>query len=858
MKCGVKTGVCKIHMKNVLKIFRRDLKRLLRNRAAILVIGGVCLLPSLYAWFNIAANMDPYGNTKGIKVAVANCDAGAETTQMSLDAGATIIDSLKENKQLGWKFVDEDQAIEGVKSGKYYAAIVIPEDFSEDLLSILSGDVQKPQLDYYINEKKNAIAPKITDTGATTIQQQINDTFSSVASEAISEVISTSAGNLTVDVDQTNSELLNSISEVRENLSGYQEMLMNFRQTVDNSDALISDTQKTLKNVKKSVASVSDTLDQSTDLLGESRKAASDFAGAFSDSLSGGELFLNDACITASIRLGNLEAKIENVNTSVGGGLDSVTDLNQKNQKILDELAKLQESIGSDSQISTTISGQIAKLQEQNQALGQVLDSLSQSNTALGDMVTTAQNARENLEQIAGDSRNDLRSYRDSFTDSELPQISQSLDGLATVSGTMTATLNNINPVADQLSTMLDQLQTSLDDSADTLTRTGSALEKVDSQLAKVETDIRALQSSETYQQLLSLEGIDAEAISDFMASPVSINSEVLYDVKNYGTGMTPFYTNLALWVGGLILVSILKQEVDRDEEVSDFSSTSAYFGRWLLFVSLGLIQGFIVCLGDLILLKVQCLHPALFVATGVFCSFIYVNIIFAMALTFKHIGKALGVFLVILQIPGSSGTYPIEMMPGFFQKLNPFLPFTYSIRAMRECIAGFYENTYAKNMAVMLVFLALALFIGLVLRPLLMNLNHLFDRRLEETEMMVGETPGSEKQLPQMQLMLKTLMRDEATKRRFLEKSAAFELRYPKLVRFGFAGIIFIPLVFLILSFSLQAKFVFLILWIISLIALVVYLICVEYVHDRIVRQLEMSGMEPEELMKKIKEGDI
>ena len=196
-------------------------------------------------------------------------------------------------------------------------------------------------------------------------------------------------------------------------------------------------------------------------------------------------------------------------------------------------------------------------------------------------------------------------------------------------------------------------------------------------------------------------------------------------------------------------------------------------------------------------------------------------------------------------------------MMPGFFQKLNPFLPFTYAIRAMRECIAGYYDDTYVKNLTVLWVFVALALFIGLVLRPLLMNLNHLFDRRLEETEMMVGETATSEKQLPQAQLMLKTLMRNEETKKKFIEKSGQFEQRYPKLIKAGFAGIIIIPLVFLILSFSLQAKFVFLILWILSLIALVVYLICVEYVHDRIVRQLEMNGLSEKELMDMIKEGN-
>lgn len=844
-------------MNNILKIFKRDLKRLLRNRAAVLVIGGVCLLPSLYAWFNIDANMDPYGNTQGIKIAVANCDEGASTAQMTLDAGETIIENLKENKQLGWTFVDEDEAKEGVKSGEYYAAIVIPENFSDSLLSILSGDIKKPELDYYINEKKNAIAPKITDTGATTLQQQINDTFSSVASEAISEVISSSAGNLTVDVDQTNSELLQTIQEVRENLSGYQGVLTDFQDTVKQSDSLINDTVKTLDQVKDSVESVSDTLNTGADLLKESRLATGSFATQISNSLSDGESFINDAYINAAVKFGKLETQAEQITTSVSGSIDSVNELNQKNKQILDELSKLHDSIGGDSQISASIGEQITKLQQQNQEFSQLLDSLNSGNSAIADSMKNARTTRTDLEQIAGNSKNSLRDYKNSLCQDVLPKVDESLDAVASVSGNFSAILSGITPTADQLKAMLQQLQTSLDDSVNALTKTGEALEKVDVQLASTATDVQALQSSEAYQQILSLEGIDAEAISDFMSSPVSITSEVLYDVKNYGSGMTPFYTNLALWVGGLILVSILKQEVDKDEEVSDFSSTSAYFGRWMLFVALGLIQGFIVCLGDLILLKVQCVHPVAFVCTGVFCSFVYVNIIYALALTFKHIGKALGVFFIILQIPGSSGTYPIEMMPGFFQKLNPFLPFTYAIRAMRECIAGYYDHTYVKNLNVLWVFVMLALFIGLVLRPLLMNLNHLFDRRLEETEMMVGETATSEKQLPQAQLMLKTLMQNDATKKKFIEKSGQFEQRYPKMIKMGFAGIIVIPLVFLILSFSLQAKFVFLILWILSLIALVVYLICVEYVHDRIVRQLEMSGLSSEELVNMIKEGN-
>lgn len=129
---------------------------------------------------------------------------------------------------------------------------------------------------------------------------------------------------------------------------------------------------------------------------------------------------------------------------------------------------------------------------------------------------------------------------------------------------------------------------------------------------------------------------------------------------------MTPFYTNLAIWVGGIVLIAILKMEVDRDQTMRSYGSVSLYFGRWLLFVTVGMIQGFIVCLGDVLLPGIQCVHPAQFILTGVICSFVYVNIIYALSLTFKHIGKALCVILVILQIPGSSGTYPVEMTPVF------------------------------------------------------------------------------------------------------------------------------------------------------------------------------------------------
>ena len=309
---------------------------------------------------------------------------------------------------------------------------------------------------------------------------------------------------------------------------------------------------------------------------------------------------------------------------------------------------------------------EITELENQNASLQELVSSLKTGNQGIQNAVTTAKNTRTSLEKLAKESKDSLQNYRTNLDQKILPQLNQSLDSLASLSGNLSAALTGVEPTVEQLKTILNQLNDSLKSSASALGQTGDVLTQVDESLASVQTDLNALQSSEMYQKLTSLEGLDVDSIADFMSSPVSIKSNVLYDVENYGSGMTPFYTNLALWVGGLILVSILKQEVDKDEKVRKFTAGQAYFGRWLLFVAVGLVQGLIVCVGDILLLKVQCVHPVAFVCVGVFCSFVYVNLIYALALTFKHIGKALGVVLVILQIPGSAGTYPIEMTPAF------------------------------------------------------------------------------------------------------------------------------------------------------------------------------------------------
>mgnify|MGYP000271967622 CR=1 FL=1 len=731
----------------------------------------------------------------------------------------------------------------------------LPQDLAYSLNSLTTVGNQLVYLSFDNNTGDiilNALDPA---TGASTIQQQINDTFSSVAADSIAKIVQKSAGTLTGKLDGTNSTLMQALTDTRKNLADYQNALKDFQTTVKDSGSLIDDTLKTLDSVNAVASSGSAALADSSDLLATSRTAIGTFSTEFSTSLSDGETLLTNVYTSAALKLGTFETKATQVNTAIGDSISSASSLNKKNAEILEKLAALQQQIGSDSSLSGIVSEKIAELQAQNASLQELIDSLGNSNSSIGNALTTASNTRSSLETLTAQNRQSLQNYRSSLNQSLLPQLNQSLDGLATLSGSLSSTLTGVNPTITQLKVILTQLKSSLNESADALGQTGGTLESVDTALENITADLKALQSSETYQHLISLEGIDSDSISDFMSSPVSINSKVLYDVENYGSGMTPFYTNLALWVGGLILVSILKQEVDKDETISRFTPTTAYFGRWMLFVVVGLIQGFIVCIGDLLLLKVQCVHPVAFVCAGMLCSFVYVNLIYAMALTFKHIGKALAVVLVILQIPGSSGTYPIEMTPVFFQRLHPLLPFSYGIGAMRECIAGFYKNNYAKDLLTLLLFLLLAFFIGLVLRPLLMNLNHLFDKRLAETDLMLGETATGELSRPQLTLMMKTMMQDEDGRADFIQRANRFEKRYPKLIRTGFILILVIPLIFLLLMFGLESKIVYLTLWIISLIVLAVYLICVEYIHDKTSRQLSYIHLSEEEFLKKVKE---
>ncbi|MBB3171926.1 YhgE/Pip-like protein, partial [Parvibacter caecicola] len=171
-------------MKNVFKLFSMDVRALGKNAIALIVTVGLVLVPPLYAWFTTAGFWDPYGNTGNIKVAVANNDAGYQSTllPMKINVGDTVVSQLRANDKFDWEFMDEDEALDQLKSGQCYAAIVIPESFSADLMTVLSRETKTADIQYYTNQRENAIAPRVTSAGATALETGIDQAFTETVS----------------------------------------------------------------------------------------------------------------------------------------------------------------------------------------------------------------------------------------------------------------------------------------------------------------------------------------------------------------------------------------------------------------------------------------------------------------------------------------------------------------------------------------------------------------------------------------------------------------------------------------------------------------------------------------------------
>ena len=836
-------------MHTVFAIFLRDVKRILRNPVALVVTMGVAIIPSLYAWCNILANWDPYANTGNIQVAVANEDEGTTSTLVGhLNAGQQTVTQLKSNHQLGWRFVSKQHAVDGVKAGKYYAAIVLPKDFSSSLIGTVTGEKNQPSITYYINEKMNAIAPKITDTGATTIDEQINATFVSSVADAVAKQVKAAAGNTTDSLHTAQSDVVNNLNDTINQLETVQQQLGGTRSTLDKATTTIDSAKQTNTALASAINDALDTITNTSDLLAQTRVQTQRFSTTLTGALDNGSTQLSGLQVTVGNVTGTMLNGLNTTQDALSQVSSSMRGVNSTAGEALDGMDNALKASGldPDSQTYKDLSAQISEARKQLTFQQQRIDAFDHDTTSIitsGKNTATALNS--DITSLSNNGTAAMAKARANLTSAVMPNLSTGLDTLSLANGSLAGTLTTLQGTLEQGNGLLDQLSRTVSQTNATLAGAQTQLANLSKQLSTTRTDVASLSSSRMFQQLSEMLGLNANEIGSFVGEPVHLDEKVLYPVENYGSAVTPFYTNLALWVGGFVLVAIYKLEVDRDEKIRKYTPRQGYMGRWLLFVTVGFLQAIIATIGDLAL-GIQCEHPFLFVLAGVFASFVYVNIIYALAVAFRHIGKAIAVILVIIQIPGAAGLYPIEMMPEFFRRLKPFLPFTYGINAMRGPIGGMYANHYWLDMLSLFWYLPAALFIGLVVRKLALNLNRLFDNRLADTDLMITE--HNEGTVEPLKFTAAAQQFAEDYPEVISQRALHFFRLYPRLVRGGFLLLTVLPFAFLLLLFITRMKLAMLLGWIISIIVIDVYLIVVEYLRERYANFLGEEAMSADE----------
>ncbi|MEF2651091.1 YhgE/Pip domain-containing protein [Slackia piriformis] len=835
-------------MGNVLRVFWRDVKRIAKVPPAWLVVVFLIVLPSIYTWFNVIGFWNPYENTGNMRVCVVNEDKSVEDETLGhLDLGAQIIGELENNDQLGWSFVDREEAMREVESGEAYAAIVIPEDFSADMTTILSGDFQRPQIEYYVNEKLGPVAPKITDTGATTLDTTVNDAFVSTVSATVASTIDEKLAESKGDLETAKGSAVSKLEQGSSGVADAREALSNLATSADEAIGKVDLAKQSLSDAKNAAVLLSSGLGQASAITGEVNTGLVTFSTSMGTVLDHGSTLLSQTSSQTNSAIGQTANGIVAAAGSVDAALERGQAVVQENAQIIGVLRTLQQSLP-DGEGKQAIGNVISDLETKNAQSQQTLDGLATLSSDTSALATSVSDASGSVDTAVQQTLGAVDGYRSTLSTTTIPAISSGLGDMGTAANGLSTTVSNQVLLIDQTSAVLDDLKTTLGLSADALRQTDELLSGLQGDLDTMKTDLAALGTSDALGDLVGEDGIDSEKIADFMLSPTQVETEELYPLNAYGSAMAPLFINLTLWIGVFMLMVIMRIEVD-DESVRNLSITQRFFGRWLLLAIMVSLQAIVCCAGCLFI-GVQTTNAPAFFLTAVLCSLAYLSIQYTLSTTLQHVGKALCVILVFVQIPGATGLYPIEMTPSFFQAVYPLFPFTYGIGAMRETISGFYDGAWMHDAGILLLFLVVFLAIGALARPYLTNLNHLFARQIEESDIVNGEPV----QLPERRFKMAELLRvlaDRAEYRSLIAARAARFMRmYPKFKMGAIVVGILVPVVVtVIFALTETEKVVMLTGWLIWLVVIIAALIIVEFIRDNIRRQASLESMSDEEV---------
>ena len=641
---------------NISAVIRSDVRRLSRSVVTVICVFGLALVPCLYAWFNIMSNWSPYtsDSTKNLKIAVASSDAGTDFVGMKLNVGDIILEKLKANDQIDWQFPDSVQGVmDGLYAGDYYAGLIIPEDFSASILGFTDGEMDHPEIIYYDNQKMNAVASRVTDRAQGIIKDQINSIFVATIVDELSTFTSVFNG-MGLSAEDALQSLDNQLGSIKSDLKTYAAIL-NSMSTVTKSAATVT-------------GMTNDLLPDVTDMLINSRKTIVNIQDRLTTSKQD-VVYTADAIRNTSEELRNtverLDSAVDGDPAEAGGSYvdwDSLFGeggITEYEGEILDDLY---------ADVNKQLHESVIRFDD-------ILQKTKIDKNLIASM-STLQDSLKNLDSLLAKVEGDI--------DSQSMTLQQYTDAL----NSCTVSIESTEDVLNYMVRMVSNLQSSVNE----------------------------LRTSESFTKLIDLLKDDVGGLVEYLSSPANLEVVRVYALENFGSGMAPFYTTLALYASALLSVSLMHTHVKRRNDIPMLNTTEAFFGRYFVFFAIGQFTALITVLGNLYYIGIQCYAPFQFWLAAAIASLVFTLLNYGMVFALGNIGEAIAIIVLVIQVAGSGGTYPLEMLPQIFRDLYKFMPFNYAMTAMRETIAGSYDHVYLKSILVLLLMAAILIPLSLVL----------------------------------------------------------------------------------------------------------------------------------------------
>lgn len=712
-------------MKNALKVFRRDLRGMIKNPIAILMIAGICIIPSLYAWVNIKAAWDPYTNTQQVPVAVVNVDKGATIAGKQINVGDNIVAQLKTNKNLNWQFVSPEQAKIGLASGEYFAELEIPSNFSSNLATLTSDNPVKPELIYKVNTKLGPVANKITEVAQqnllsqikssvmSTISQQlftVLNTFGEKAAKNKNEIIALKEGIINLNNNMgTVTTALNNVGSSSQSLTSY---LNTIKSTLPELTSGLNQVQSNTSNIASIASSTKNLMNTSLNNVQLNLTQAQGTLNNVSNLL--GQLKGNVDTAQATSLLSRISSDIDSMNNGVSANINFLNSVSQ--------------STG-----NTSVAGLVNQLKDVQGALNHEKAVVSDAQNSVSKGGALAASTLGSLQSATSNASNNIGAAISNYNNNVKGNLNTISNGLISATNDATQLISQTQGLGQKIENVISTASQGSQLAGSTATQLSNDLSQYKDLISQLSNKLSALSDNDINQMISVLQG-NPMLMGDFISSPFNFKQESIYPVANYGSGMTPVYSVLAFWVGVLLLTSLLKTESAYFEGIERMTSREKYFGKMLTFVFLGFIQSLIIALGDKFLLGVQTVNLPLFMGISVLTGIVFSIIIFTIVSLFRTMGKAVCIVLMVVQLSGTGGTYPIQALPKIFRMLKPFLPFPYGIEGMREAIGGPYWPNTINDIVILIIFGIVFALLGYFLKPRTEGFFTKFEEKFEES----------------------------------------------------------------------------------------------------------------------------